>query len=281
MAGLGRLAACILESLTCLEVPAWGYGIRYDYGSFNQKIDENGVQVEVPDWWYRKGNPWEIPRQDVCYTVRFGGTTREHSGSPQSDFSKIWEGGVVVLAMAYDTPMPGYNTFNCNNLRLWRSKPTEEFDLAAYNEGDYYGAIADRQSAEEITRVLCYTDQSDAGRELRLKQEYFFCAATVRDIVNRFKQSHTASDWNNFADENIIHINDSQPALATIELLRILLDEERLPWEEAWHLTFHSCTYTNHSLMTAASEEWPVWLLKKILPRHLELIHKVNFFFIG
>ena len=197
--GLGRLAACFLDSMASLEIPAWGYGIRYDYGIFKQAIVD-GNQVEKPDFWLSHGNPWEIERTDVTYPVRFYGYIKKYrDGSVER---ATWEGGEVVQAMAYDTPIPGFNTFNTNNLRLWRSRPYNEFDFRQFNAGDYHGAIAERQKAEYITSVLYPNDSSEQGKELRLKQQYFFCSATIRDIVRRFKKTHT--DWNIFPEKNQI-----------------------------------------------------------------------------
>lgn len=224
--GLGRLAACFLDSLSCLEIPAYGYGIRYDYGIFRQEIVD-GFQVEVPDYWLARGNPWEIGRQDICYQIKMYGKTTKHTEDGVE--RAVWEGGENVIAMAYDIPIPGYNTFNCNSLRLWRSKPANEFNFQSFNTGDYFGAIADRQRAEYITSVLYPNDSTDEGKELRLKQQYFFCAATIRDLVNRFKAKHT--NWNDFSKKNAIQLNDTHPTIAIIELLRVLIDEEKLPWE--------------------------------------------------
>ena len=219
--GLGRLAACFLDSLATLEIPAWGYGIRYDYGIFKQAIVD-GYQVEQPDYWLSQGNPWEIERDDVMYPVRFYGHINKYKdGSVER---ARWDGGELVVALAYDIPIPGFNTFNTNNLRLWRSRPCNEFDFKQFNAGDYHGAIAERQKAEYITSVLYPNDNSEQGKELRLKQQYFFCCATIMDLIRRFKRTHT--DWEQFHQKNQIQLNDTHPAIASIELLRVLIDEE-------------------------------------------------------
>lgn len=192
--GLGRLAACFLDSLATLEIPAWGYGIRYDFGIFKQEI-KDCKQVEIPDFWLKNGNPWEIERSDVIYPVRFYGTVTKYKDGETERAN--WEGGQVVVAQAYDTPVPGYNTYNTNNLRLWRSRPCNEFNFDSFNTGDYFGAINERQQAEYITSVLYPNDSTPEGKELRLKQQYFFCSASIRDIIRRFKAKH-ANNWSEF-----------------------------------------------------------------------------------
>jgi len=274
--GLGRLAACFLDSLATLEVPAWGYGIRYDYGIFQQKIVD-GNQVEIPDYWLMSGNPWEIERPDVLYHIRFYGHFNKYKdgGTDRAN----WEGGEVVMAMAYDIPIPGFNTFNTNNLRLWKSKPCNEFDFKSFNAGDYHGAIAERQKAEYITSVLYPNDSNEGGKELRLKQQYFFCSATMRDIIRRFKRTHN-NDWKMFPEKNQIQLNDTHPAISTIELLRILIDEEKLSWDLAWTTVYKTFAYTNHTVLPEALEKWSVNLLGRMLPRHLDLIYLINHFFL-
>lgn len=196
--GLGRLAACFLDSMATLEIPAWGYGIRYDFGIFKQLIKE-GRQVECPDFWLRSGNPWEIERSDVIYPVRFYGHVDEVFENGRR--GKKWVDGQVVMAQAYDTPVPGYNTYNTNTLRLWRSRPCNEFNFESFNQGDYFGAIAERQSAEYITSVLYPNDSTPSGKELRLKQQYFFCAASLQDVIRRYKRNHPG-DWSQFSAKN-------------------------------------------------------------------------------
>jgi len=274
--GLGRLAACFLDSMATLEIPAWGYGIRYDYGIFKQLI-KDGRQIEIPDFWLKNGNPWEIERSDVVYPVRFYGRVEKYSEGGVERAN--WLDGQLVMAQAYDTPIPGYNTYNTNNLRLWRSRPCNEFNFDSFNSGDYFGAIAERQSAEYITSVLYPNDSTPSGKELRLKQQYFFCSASLRDIIRRFKTNH-ANDWSQFSNKNQIQLNDTHPGISTVELLRILLDEEKLDYREAWNVVYNTFAYTNHTVLPEALEKWSVALLTKLLPRHMELIYLVNHYFI-
>jgi starch phosphorylase len=262
--------------MATLEIPAWGYGIRYDYGIFKQSIDGDGNQVEMPDFWLSHGNPWEVERPDVTYHVRFNGYIKKYNEGGVE--RAHWEGGDVVLAKAFDTPIPGYNTFNTNNLRLWKSLPCTEFDFKQFNAGDYMGAIKERQRAEYITSVLYPNDSGFDGKELRLKQQYFFCSATIRDIIRRFKKQHT--DWNEFPEKNQIQLNDTHPAIASIELLRILIDEEKLSWDQAWNVVYKTFAYTNHTVLPEALEKWGIALLGKMLPRHMDLIYLINHFFI-
>ena len=263
--GLGRLAACFLDSLATLEIPAWGYGIRYEYGIFRQTL-VNGYQVEIPDFWLTQGNPWEIERQDITYQVRFYGQSKTYRDGNTERAN--WEGCTKVVAMAYDTPIPGFNTYNCNNLRLWRSKPERDFDFDKFNESDYYGAINARQSAEYITSVLYPNDSTDAGKELRLKQQYFFCSASLYDIIREYKSRHNDS-FAQFSKKNKIQLNDTHPAISTVELLRILIDEEKLTFESAWEVVYHTFSYTNHTVLPEALEKWSVDLMTNLLPRHM------------
>ena len=273
--GLGRLAACFLDSMATLEIPAWGYGIRYDYGIFKQKIVD-GHQVEVPDYWLAHGNPWEIERPDVKYYIRFYGDVHKYNDAGVERAN--WTGGEVVIAMAYDTPIPGYNTFNCNNLRLWSCKPCNEFDFNSFNRGDYYGAIHQRQRAEYITSCLYPNDSTEAGKELRLKQQYFFVAATIQDLIRRYKKNHQT--WEEFPKKNQIQLNDTHPAIGIVELLRVLIDEEKLSWDLAWNTVYSTFAYTNHTVLPEALEKWSVNLIGKLLPRHLDLIYLINHFFL-
>jgi starch phosphorylase len=272
--GLGRLAACFLDSLATLEVPAWGYGIRYDYGIFKQEI-RDGYQCEIPDFWLSGGNPWEIERPEVSYQVRFYGYTEQYedSGHTRSE----WKGGEIVMAKAFDTPIPGYNTFNCNNLRLWKSIPAKEFDFESFNKGDYFTAVEARQRAEYITSVLYPNDTSKSGKELRLKQQYFFCSATIRDVIRRFKKGNT--NWKDFPKKAALQLNDTHPAIAAVDFLRILIDEEKLDWNEAWKIMHDAFSYTNHTVLPEALETWSVSLFGNLLPRHLELIYSINHIF--
>lgn len=223
-----------------------------------------------------RGNPWEIERQDINYHVRFYGYIKKYNDGGVE--RAHWEGGEIVVAQAYDTPIPGFNTFNTNNLRLWRSRPCNEFDFKQFNAGDYHGAIGERQKAEYITSVLYPNDSSEQGKELRLKQQYFFCSATIRDIIRRYKKTHT--DWNKFHEKNQIQLNDTHPAIASIELLRILVDEEKLPWDQAWNIMYKTFAYTNHTVLPEALEKWSVKLIGNLLPRHLDLIYLINYYFL-
>ncbi len=270
--GLGRLAAGFLDSMATLGIPATGYGIRYDYGIFNQKI-VNGYQVETPDEWLRLGNPWEFERPEFTLKVRFNGKTvtrMDKSGK----FCVDWVDTDDVLAMAYDIPVPGYKNGIVNNLRLWSAKSTAEFDFEYFNDGDYIKACENKIFSENISRVLYPSDSISKGLELRLKQEYFFTSASVQDIIRRFKMHN--DDFKTFPDKVAIQLNDTHPTVAIVELLRVLLDEEGIVWNEAWEITQKTFAYTNHTIMAEALESWPVKLFQKLLPRHLELIYEIN-----
>ncbi len=270
--GLGRLAACFMDSMATLNLPAWGYGIRYSYGIFTQEI-RDGNQSELPDYWLSRGNPWEIERNDIQVPVSFYGKVVKviEDGVARSR----WIGDEHVRALAYDSPMPGYNTFNTNNLRLWRACPSTEFDFKSFNAGDYFGAVKAKQKAETISSVLYPNDVSMEGKELRLKQEYFFCAATLHDIVRRFmkKRSH---DWKNFSDKVAIQLNDTHPSIAVVELLRIFIDDYKLPFDQALTVVGNTFAYTNHTVLPEALEKWDVDLMQNLLPRHMELIRLLN-----
>lgn len=269
--GLGRLAACFLDSMATLGISGFGYGIRYDYGMFKQQIVD-GKQVEAPDYWLADGNPWEFPRPDVEYRVRFGGRV-EKVGERM-----VWSGTQDVLAMAYDVIIPGYATQATNTLRLWSAKPAQALNLAAFNGGDYVAAAAEKNLAENVTRVLYPDDSTHAGRELRLRQEYFFCAASLQDLVGRFLAAH--SDFELLPEHVAIHLNDTHPVLAIPELMRILIDEHDLPFARAWALTQRVFSYTNHTLMQEALETWPLDLFGAVLPRHLQIVFDINTAFI-
>ena len=275
--GLGRLAACFLDSMATLDLPAWGYGIRYDYGIFKQVI-RDGAQCEVPDYWLTFGNPWEIARQDVIVPVRFYGATRVETGADGRSRS-VWEGGETVVAMAYDNPIPGFDTWNTINLRLWKALPAREFDFASFNSCDYHHAVEARQRAENISNVLYPSDSTYQGKELRLKQQYFFVCATLHDVVRRFKRipGHT---WDTFSDKNAIQLNDTHPSIAIAELMRVLVDYEGLEWAQAWDVSQRTFGYTNHTILPEALERWSVELMGSLLPRHLEIIYKINWHFI-
>lgn len=274
-AGIGRLAACFLDSLATLEYPAWGYGMRYSYGGFKQEI-RNGCQFEMPDYWLARGNPWEIERLDVGYKVHFYGKVKTYmeDGIERKD----WEGEENVLAMAYDIPIPGYNAFNTNNLRLWKACPSSEFDFKSFNTGDYFGAVRAKQRAESITSVLYPNDTTMEGKELRLRQEYFFCAATLADILGRFTWKH--NNWHDFPKKVAIHLNGSNPGLVIVEMMRQLVDKYKVPWEQSWKICCQTCSYTNHIGIAENLEKWDISLIGKLLPRHLEIIYLINYYFL-
>jgi glycogen phosphorylase len=270
--GLGRLAACFLDSMATLGLPAYGYGIRYDFGIFFQRII-GGAQVETPDNWLRYGNPWEVERPEYLYPVSFYGRVEEREEGGRMIFD--WKDTQKVMAMAYDTPVPGYHNDTVNNMRLWAAKSTREFDLDYFNHGDYERAVSDKAMTETISKVLYPNDNVFEGRELRLKQEYFFVSATLQDIMRRFKKVRTTG-FSEFPDQVAVQLNDTHPAVAILELMRILLDQEGLGWEEAWELTVRTFGYTNHTVLPEALEKWPVSLFGKVLPRHLQIAFEVN-----
>eukprot|EP01110_Echinostelium_bisporum_P009406 TRINITY_DN330_c0_g1_i1.p1 TRINITY_DN330_c0_g1~~TRINITY_DN330_c0_g1_i1.p1 ORF type:complete len:863 (+),score=416.05 TRINITY_DN330_c0_g1_i1:125-2713(+) len=274
--GLGRLAACFMDSMASLDYPAWGYGLRYNYGMFEQSI-YNGFQSELPDYWLVHGNPWEIERIDVQYMVRFYGNVHTNTMADGSKKS-TWDGGEIVRAVAYDTPIPGYRTNNINNIRLWSSKPHKEFDLQMFNEGNYFSAVEFKQRSENITSVLYPNDNTYVGKELRLKQQYFFVAATLCDIIRRYKKSHSTFD--EFPNKVAIQLNDTHPTIGIVELIRKLTDEEGLSWEEAYSITNKTFAYTNHTVLPEALECWPVSLLENLLPRHMQIIYDINHLFL-
>jgi starch phosphorylase len=265
--GLGRLAACFLDSMATLGICGMGYGIRYDYGMFRQQIID-GMQVESPDYWLTAGNPWEFPRPEVQYRVRFGGHLEKQDGRPH------WVGGEEVLAMAYDTIIPGYATKTTNTLRLWSAKATAEMDLSAFNRGNFFAAVEDKNHSENVSRVLYPDDSTQSGRELRLRQEYFFVSASMQDMVRRHLQN--GHGLSSLPEHAAVHLNDTHPVLAVPELLRILIDDHGMPWSEAWPLAQRVFSYTNHTLMHEALETWPVDMLGRLLPRHLNLIFDIN-----
>ena len=273
--GLGRLAACFMDSLTTQNYPGWGYGIRYDFGIFRQAI-ENFQQKEFPDYWLTKGNPWEVQRLDVKYHVNFYGSCRdEYKGGKKV---RVWDAGTEVAAIAYDTVIPGWNTFNCNTLRLWKSFPTKQFDFDSFNRGEFSGSVNDQNSASFITSVLYPNDSTKEGKELRLKQEYFFVCASISDLIRRFERY--GLPWSKFPDYNAIQMNDTHPAIAIPELLRQLVDIYQLDYDEAFTIVRKTCSYTNHTVLPEALEKWSVELMGKLLPRHLELIYLINYHFL-
>lgn len=275
--GLGRLASCFIDSMATENIPAWGYGLRYEYGIFSQKIID-GYQVETPDYWLNFGNAWDIERTEVQFPVTFYGYVDRSTKSTSTLSPSQWIGGERVLAVAYDFPVPGYKTSNVNNLRLWKAKPTTEFDFAKFNSGDYQNSVEQQQRAESITAVLYPNDNFEQGKELRLKQQYFWCSASLHDILRRYKK--TKRPWREFPDQVAIQLNDTHPTLAVVELQRILVDMEKLDWHEAWDIVTKTFAYTNHTVMQEALEKWPVGLFGHLLPRHLEIIYDINWFFL-
>jgi starch phosphorylase len=270
--GLGRLAACFLDSMATLSLPSCGYGIRYENGMFRQEI-EGGRQVERPDNWLRDGYPWELPRRDVSYRVRFGGRV-VHSQEPSGALRFDWVDTDDVVAMAYDVPIPGYGTGVVSSLRLWSAKPARDFDLRCFNQADYVEAFRERTAAENLSRVLYPDDSTIQGRELRLKQQYFFVSASLQDILRRFFDGHGRID--DLPDAIAIQLNDTHPSLAIPELMRVLVDEHRLGWDRAWQIVQRTFSYTNHTLMPEALETWPVAMFERVLPRHLEIVYEIN-----
>src|SRR6267143_456958 len=269
--GLGRLAACFLDSMATLDIPGYGYGIRYEFGMFDQEIKE-GWQIEKPDEWLRFGNPWEMPRPEYWVPVGFGGRTEEHA-----DHGRLkvhWAPEEQVIGVAYDTPIAGYGNATVNTLRLWRARASEEFDLTLFNDGDYERAVLEKNRSETISKVLYPSDVKMFGRELRLKQQYFFVACSLHDIVRRHLVAHKSLD--DFADKIAIQLNDTHPAVAIPELMRIFIDEHQVPWEKAWELTVATFGYTNHTLLSEALETWPVEIFGTLLPRHLAIILEIN-----
>jgi starch phosphorylase len=269
--GLGRLAACFLDSMATLGLPSFGYGIRYEYGMFAQAIDR-GRQVEYPDPWLANGTPWEFPRADVTYPVRFGGWV-ERKGSGAND-KAVWRPAGEVAAKAHDMVVPGHGTDRVSTLRLWKAAAPAHIDLHAFNAGDYQRAAGVKNEYENISWVLYPNDSTPAGRELRLRQEYFFVAASIQDIVARHLAEH--GTLANLADKVAIHLNDTHPAIGVAELTRLLVDEHGWEWERAWDTVRHVFSYTNHTLMPEALETWPVALIQHVLPRHLDIIFRIN-----
>ena len=269
--GLGRLAACFLDSMATLGLPSFGYGIRYEYGMFAQEI-KNGAQIEHPDPWLEDGTAWEFPRAAVHYPVRFGGWV-EHSGSG-ADARALWRPSAEVAAKAYDMVIPGHGTDKVSTLRLWKAAAPAHIDLNAFNTGDYARAASAKNEYENISWVLYPNDSTPAGRELRLRQEYFFVAASMQDLIARHLEEH--GTLANLAEKVAIHLNDTHPAIGVAELMRVLCDEHSMHWAQAWAITGRVFSYTNHTLMPEALETWPVALMQHVLPRHLEIIFRIN-----
>ena len=270
--GLGRLAACFLDSMATLDLPCYGYGIRYEYGMFRQSI-ENGAQVEHPDNWLRYGNPWEFPRPELLYPVKFHGRVVEYKEDDGASHHH-WVDTVDVMAMAYDTPVPGYGAKTVNNMRLWAAKSSRDFELKYFNQGNYIQAVADKNESENLSKVLYPDDSTEMGRELRLKQQYFCVSASLQDILHRFRKHH--EDWQQLPDKVAIQLNDTHPSIAVAEMMRLLVDIHHQPWEVAWGLTTRIFSYTNHTLMPEALETWPVAMFTSLLPRHMQIIYEIN-----
>lgn len=270
--GLGRLAACFLDSMATLALPGFGYGIRYEFGIFAQDI-EAGHQVERADEWLKFGNPWEIVRPEKTVAVRLYGHV-EHHLSAQGKPVARWVGGKTVLGVPYDMPIAGYGTNTVNTLRLWQARASADLDLKVFNDGDYERSVVEKNDSEVISKVLYPNDKFAFGKELRLRQQYFFVACSINDIVRRYLKTHT--DLTSFADKVAIQLNDTHPAIAIAELMRVLVDEKRLNWEDAWNITVQVFGYTNHTLLAEALELWPVAMFQRLLPRHLEVIYDIN-----
>ncbi|MEZ4295487.1 MAG: glycogen/starch/alpha-glucan phosphorylase [Polyangiaceae bacterium] len=270
--GLGRLAACFLESMATLGLPGYGYGIRYEFGIFEQAI-RNGRQVERADEWLRFGNPWEIERPENAVKVGFGGHT-EMRFDGNGTFRVVWHPAEKIVGVPYDTPIAGYGRMTVNTLRLWAARAGEEFDFALFNAGDYVRAVQAKNDSEVVSKVLYPNDNFEAGKELRLRQEYFFVACSIHDIVHRYMK--TRKGFDEFASKVAIQLNDTHPAIAIAELMRVLVDEHHAEWDQAWEQTVQCFGYTNHTLLPEALERWPAALFRRMLPRHLEIIHEIN-----
>ncbi len=271
--GLGRLAACFLDSLSTLGYPAYGCGIRYKSGMFKQKI-KDGYQVEVPDNWLKDGNPFEVKRNEYATEVRFGGHVRSYVDEETGKTKFAHENYRAVLAIPYDMPIVGYGNNVVNSLRIWDAQPINSFNLQEFNKGDYYKAIEEENLAKQIVEVLYPNDNHYAGKELRLKQQYFFVSASVQTAIRKYKEKHT--DIKKFYEKVVFQLNDTHPTVAVAELMRILMDEEGLNWDEAWEVTSKTCAYTNHTIMAEALEKWPIELFSQLLPRVYQIIEEIN-----
>ena len=271
--GLGRLAACFMDSCATLNLPVIGYGIRYEYGMFRQEI-ENGYQLEEPDHWLRDGNRWELERPEDTQVIKFGGhvdTITDENGNKR----QVWTDTADVLAIPYDVPISGYKNDTVNTLRLWSASAADDFNLEDFNAGSYSEAVEAINDAEHITMVLYPNDSSENGKELRLKQQYFLASATLQDVL-RMWEINEGSDYRQFSKKNVFQLNDTHPTIAVAELMRLLMDEKNLSWNEAWKITSHTMAYTNHTLLPEALEKWPVSLFEKLLPRLLQIIYEIN-----
>jgi starch phosphorylase len=275
--GLGRLAACFIDSCATLQLPVIGYGLRYDYGMFTQTL-VNGEQVEKPDHWLRNGNVWEIKRLEYSLRVKFGGHT-EVQTDEHGKQRVCWIETNDVLAVPYDTPIPGYRNGTVNTLRLWKAAATEEFDLAEFNAGDYSDSVGSKITAEHITMVLYPNDANENGKELRLKQQYFLASASLQDILGHWTGLY-GEDFSRFAEKSCFQLNDTHPSIAVAELMRLLIDSHNIPWQQAWAITRETMAYTNHTLLPEALEKWSVPLLQKLLPRIMQIIFEINAHFL-
>jgi len=270
--GLGRLAACFMDSIATMKIPAYGYGILYDYGMFNQTIID-GYQIEAPDSWMRLGCPWLYERTSFMYPIQFYGRVSSATDK-DGNYRPKWVDTEVIMAMACDMLVPGFNNDHVINMRLWKAKASREIDLNVFNAGDYVTAVDQKVRSETISKVLYPSDDIREGQELRLRQQYFFVAATFQDILRRYRKDNDT--FNDFPNQVAVQLNDTHPAIAIPELMRILLDEERLGWVEAWDICVKTFAYTNHTLMPEALETWPVEMLARMLPRHMEIIYEIN-----
>jgi len=270
--GLGRLAACYMDSLATMEIPSLGFGIRYEHGIFHQEI-RNGEQVETTDNWLHLGNPWEIRRPEVQFYVKLGGHT-EHYHDSDGRLRVRWIPHRIVKGVPYDTPISGYKVNTCNTLRLWKAEACEGFDFTAFNKGDYYGAVDEKVASENLTKVLYPNDEPVAGKRLRLEQQYFFVSCSLQNIV--YLHSRFSASFDNFHDVWAVQLNDTHPAVAIPELMRLLVDEQLMEWEKAWNIVQKTMAYTNHTLLPEALEKWPLQLFADVLPRHIEIIYEIN-----
>ncbi|MFO7557170.1 MAG: glycogen/starch/alpha-glucan phosphorylase [Desulfobacterales bacterium] len=270
--GLGRLAACYMDSLATLEIPAVGYGIRYEFGIFDQEI-RDGWQMEITDQWLRLGNPWEIHRPEIAYHVKWGGRTEAYHDD-QGRYRVRWIPGREVKGTAYDTPIAGYRVNTCNTLRLWKAEAVESFDFQEFNVGDYYGAVGEKVVSETVTKVLYPNDEPEVGKKLRLAQQYFFVSCSLQDMLRIHLLMGGRPET--FHEKIAIQLNDTHPSIAVAELMRLLVDDHQIEWEQAWHTTRNTFGYTNHTLLPEALEKWSLPLFGSLLPRHLEIIYEIN-----
>lgn len=270
--GLGRLAACYMDSLATLNIPTIGYGIRYEFGIFNQEI-RNGWQVESTDKWLRYGNPWEIARPEISFDIKFGGRTESYTDN-NGRYQVRWLPDEVVKSIAYDTAIIGYRSSSTNFIRLWKAEACESFDFKSFNVGDYYGAVQEKIASENITKVLYPNDEPVVGKKLRLKQQYFFVSSSLQDMLRIYKQRGKFLGY--FCDKYVIQLNDTHPSIGIAELMRLLVDEHQMDWDQAWDITQKSFCYTNHTILPEALEKWPLPLFSRTLPRHVEIIFEIN-----